>query len=298
MVASGNDFVVIEGGHQVILRQAQDSSAKDTERSRSARLPGHRALIRKICDRKYGIGADGLLILEKSRLADVRMRIFNSDGSEAEMCGNGARCVALFISAKRKAQRPALNDRSASRFLREVAKIDIETKAGIIKSEVRDNFVKIKLTDPKGIKLDIPVKINNRTIRVNFINTGVPHTVIFVEGLQTIDVKKLGSLIRYHRIFAPAGTNVNFVEVTDNQAIKIRTYERGVEAETLACGTGTVAAALVTSYKLQTNGEDKINVYTQGKEVLKVYFNKTGSKFFDVWLQGKAECVFNGKITF
>jgi len=268
-------------------------------------------LIRKICDRKYGIGADGLLILEKSRLADVRMRIFNSDGSEAEMCGNGARCVALFISAKRKAQRPAdrpmhpgLSDGQvphmcgASRFLREVAKIDIETKAGIIKSEVRDNFVKIKLTDPKGIKLDIPVRINNRTTRVNFINTGVPHTVIFVEGLQTIDVKNLGSLIRYHRIFKPQGTNVNFVEVTDNQTIKIRTYERGVEAETLACGTGTVAAALVTSYKLQTNGEDKINVYTQGKEVLKVYFNKTGSKFFDVWLQGKAECVFNGKITF
>ncbi len=265
MVASGNDFVVIEDSHKVTKSQS------------------HRTLIRKICDRKFGIGADGLLVLEKSRIANVRMRIFNSDGSEAEMCGNGARCVALFVSAKRKARS---------------AKIDIETKAGIIKSEVKDNLVKIKLTDPQGIKLDIPVRLNNRAIKVNFINTGVPHSVIFVEGLQAIDVNNLGSLIRYHRIFAPQGTNVNFVEVTDNQTIKIRTYERGVEGETLACGTGTVAAAIVTSCKLQTNGEGKINVHTQGKEVLKVYFNKAGSKFFDVWLQGKAECVFKGEIAF
>jgi len=266
MVASGNDFVVIEGARAI---------TKSATR---------RNLISRICDRKYGIGADGVLILEGTPSADVRMRIFNADGSEAEMCGNGARCVALFVSAQRKRKPLGL--------------INIETKAGIINSEVRGNLVKIKLTDPKGLTLDIPLRIGKRTLRVNFINTGVPHTVIFVAGLQKIDVQNLGNWIRYHRVFAPAGTNVNFVEPMDNHNIRIRTYERGVEGETLACGTGSVAAALLTGCKLRINGQDRINVHTQGKEVLKVYFNKNGLNFSNVWLQGKAECVFNGEIVF
>lgn len=200
------------------------------------------------------------------------------------MCGNGARCVALFIGAKRKRQFPT--------------SIDIETKAGIIESQVQADSVKIKLTDPNDVTLDIPLRIGRRCLRVNFINTGVPHTVIFVAGLQNISVHNLGNWIRYHRIFAPAGTNVNFVEVMDNHNIKIRTYERGVEDETLACGTGSVAAALVTSCKLQTNGQGRINVHTQGKEALKVYFNQQGWNFSDVWLQGMAEQVFNGEFAF
>ena len=273
MVASGNDFVLVEGGGAI---------------TGSAR---RRALISSICDRKYGIGADGMLILEKSRRADVRMRIFNADGSEAEMCGNGARCVALFVGAKRTGQRP----RPASRFPRE---INIETKAGIIKSQVQANSVKIKLTDPKDITLDIPLRIGRRCLRVNFVNTGVPHTVIFVSGLQKIDVRNLGNWVRYHRIFAPAGTNVNFVEAMDNRNIRIRTYERGVEDETLACGTGSVAAALITGCKLQNSGHGQINVHTQGKEVLKVYFTQQGCDFSDVWLQGRARPVFNGVYAF
>jgi diaminopimelate epimerase len=267
MVASGNDFVVIKEDS----RQITGSASRTT-------------LIKKICDRKYGVGADGLLAVENSPCADARMRIFNPDGSEAEMCGNGARCVALFASVKQKRQRPNL--------------INIETKSGIIASEVNAHLVKIKLTDPRQIKENIPIKINNRTLRVNFINTGVPHAVIFVSGLQKIDLQNLGSNIRYHRIFRPAGANVNFVEAIDNHNIKIRTYERGVEAETLACGTGSVAAALITSCKLKSEGRGKINVHTQGKEILKVYFDKCGAKFFDVWLEGKAACVFKGEIAF
>jgi diaminopimelate epimerase len=281
MVASGNDFVVIAGARQV------------------TGAANRRALISRICDRKYGIGADGLLILEKSPRADVRMRIFNPDGSEAEMCGNGARCVALFVGAKRTRKRPTLYDASASRFLRErPVSLDIETKAGIIKSEVRGKLVKIKLTAPEDVTLDIPLRIGRRTLRVNFINTGVPHTVIFVAGLENIDVQNLGNWVRYHRIFAPAGTNVNFVEAMDNRNIRIRTYERGVEDETLACGTGSVAAALITGCKLQSNGQDYINVHTQGKEALKVYFTKSGLKFSNVWLQGRAACLFNGEFLF
>jgi diaminopimelate epimerase len=282
MVASGNDFVVTEIKNQ------------------KSKIKNLNNLARKICDRKYGVGADGLLVLEKSRRADIRMRIFNPDGSEAEMCGNGARCACLYMSAKLPAQ--PLNFRRDPEYRegerREKAKttkLKIETKAGIIESEVHDKNVKIKLTDPRDIKLDIPIKINNRSLRVNFINTGVPHTVVFVDGLREIDVENLGRQIRGHRIFQPAGTNVNFVEVIDEHSLKIRTYERGVEEETLACGTGSVAAALITSCKLQVNGRVRMDMYTQGEEVLAVYFEKSGFRFSNVWLQGRAERVFKGE---
>ncbi|MFA5287701.1 MAG: diaminopimelate epimerase, partial [Candidatus Omnitrophota bacterium] len=206
MVASGNDFVVVENN---------ELSAKS------------------VCDRKFGIGADGLLVLGKSRSADIKMRIFNADGSEAEMCGNGARCTAFF----------AVHQLACSK------KVSIETKAGIIKAEVNKDIVRIKLTEPKGLNLDIPIKINGRLLRVNFINTGVPHAVIFVSGIDKIDVDNIGRAVRYHKRFSPAGTNVNFVEVLGKDAIRIRTYERGVEGETLACGTGSTAAALVFALK-------------------------------------------------
>jgi diaminopimelate epimerase len=257
MVASGNDFVLIKLGYPVI------------------RLSGYPSLAKNICDRKFGVGADGLLILEKSKIADIKMRIFNADGSEAQMCGNGARCVALYLSKR---------------------KVKIETKAGIIVSEVNDDSVKIKLTDPKNIKLNIPIIVNNRQLKVNFINTGVPHTVIFVEGLDKIDVVGLGRQIRYHRHFAPAGTNVDFVEPINNNSLKIRTYERGVEDETLACGTGAVASALLTTYHLPLTTYGRINVYTKSGEVLKVYFNRINNRFQNVWLEGKARIVYTGQI--
>ena len=265
MVASGNDFVIVE-----LRAKGFPSTALGTR--------GLRALAGKICDRKYGIGADGLLVLEKSGKAGIKMRIFNADGSEAEMCGNGARCVALWYSARRMAH-----------------SVKIETKAGIIESRVNGDNVKIKLTNPKGLKLEIPLKVNNRTLHVNFINTGVPHTVIFVEGLDKIDVRNLGRQIRLHKKFSPAGTNVNFVEVLNNNTIRVRTYERGVEDETLACGTGSVASALITSYMLQAPGSKCINVRTQSGEVLKVYCKENQNSFSDAWLEGRVNIVYKGE---
>ena len=250
MVASGNDFVVIA-------------------------TPKLLTLARKVCDRKYGIGADGLLLLEKSKKADIRMRIFNVDGSEAEMCGNGARCTALWAKSKN---------------------LKIETKAGIIESEVVNSNVKIKLTDPKDIKLGIPIRVNNRLLKLDFINTGVPHAVIFVEGLEKIEVSALGREIRYHRQFAPAGTNVNFVEVVDNNSIQVRTYERGVEDETLACGTGSVASALI--FALKSGAHEKIKVHTRGGEIIRVYFMLQRNRFSDVWLEGKVSMVFKGEFLY
>lgn len=246
MVASGNDFIVVE---------KNELSAKSA------------------CDRKFGIGADGVLVLEKSKVADIKMRIFNADGSEAEMCGNGARCAALFAARSKE--------------------ISLETLAGIIKAEVSKDTVRINLTEPKGLKLNIPINVNGRKLRVNFINTGVPHAVIFVSGIEDIDVDAIGKAVRYHKEFAPKGTNVNFVEPLGKGAIRIRTYERGVEGETLACGTGSTASALI--FALINNESNLIKVNTQSKEVLKVYFNKDKNKFKDIWLEGKAKIVYKGE---
>lgn len=258
MVASGNDFVVVN----------------------DKLLPSPSSVARKICDRKFGIGADGMLLLSSSKKADIRMRIFNADGSEAEMCGNGARCSALFVRRQTQASK---------------RHILIETKAGLIESWIEKDRVRIKLTDPLDLMLDIPLKLT-RALKVNFINTGVPHAVIFVEGLDKLDVFELGRQIRFHQAFAPKGTNVNFVEVLSQDTIRVRTYERGVEGETLACGTGVTASALITSFKFFLPKINLIKVITESGETLKVSFKRINNSFKDVWLEGKVQIVFNGEI--
>ena len=276
MVASGNDFVVINNRIEYRVSRIE-------------------LLAKKMCDRIYGIGADGLLLLDKSKGADIRMRIFNADGTEAEMCGNGARCAALWLKSKISAEGARLPDGQGSASGGKNEKLKIETKAGMIESEVNGNDVRIKLTEPKNIKLDVPIKVKNRLIKVNFINTGVPHTVIFVEGLDKIDVAGIGKEIRQHKEFKPGGTNVDFVQILDDDSIKVRTYERGVEDETLACGTGSVASALITAMRYTPGIMRKINVRTQSGEVLKVYFDKIGNNFKNVCLEGKAKIIFKGE---
>lgn len=258
MVASGNDFVVVN--------RLSGLSAYPLKK-----------IAKNICDRKYGVGADGLLVLEKSKKADVRMRIFNPDGSEVQMCGNGARCVALLESQSRKTAKP---------------QVKIETRAGMIDSQVKENNVKIRLTDPKNIKLDIPVKLGGRQIKVNFINTGVPHAVVLTEGLKKMDIVPLGRALRYHKKFLPAGTNVDFVEALSHDSIRVRTYERGVEDETLACGTGSVASSLI--FALKTGAADKVYAHTRGQEILSVYFTKLADKIKNVWLEGKSKVIYEG----
>jgi len=270
VVASGNDFVVID---------SSPLSALNCQR-----------LAKKICNRKYGAGADGALLLEKSRKADIRMRIFNADGSEADMCGNGARSAALYYSQHR-----AVSTQPST--------LKIETKAGIIEARVLKDTVKIKLTDPKEYQKKIPLVIHGRKLKVNFINTGVPHTIVFVQAIEQIDVTNIGREIRYHKYFSPAGTNVNFVEMVNKTTLKARTYERGVEDETLACGTGAAASAIVFALQpaclvgRQAGSSlcKKINVITQGGETLKVYFKKEADRISDVWLEGRAKIVYKGE---
>lgn len=260
MVASGNDFCVI------------DNTAGKFDTKRLV------VLAREMCDRKFGAGADGLLVLEKSRRADARMRIFNADGSEAEMCGNGARCFATHL---------------VSRARKNAGGFSFETKAGIIASVVKKGSARVRLTDPGPVSLDAQVNILGRTVRVNSVNTGVPHAVVFVEGLPKIDVDALGRAIRYHVKFAPAGTNADFVEVTGPDSIAIRTYERGVEGETLACGTGSCAAALVAN-ALYGIGDGSMKVKTAGGETLTIYFARRQGRYSDLWLEGTVRTVYTG----
>ncbi len=269
MVGAGNDFIVIEPNSKL----------------------DYVAFTRTVCARHMGIGADGVLILEKSKTSDHRMRIINADGSEAEMCGNGARCMAAYIVAKH----PPLK-----KFF------GIETLAGEILAEANGEEATVRLSNPKDYEPNIEIKVGGKVMTVHYIDTGVPHVIVFVEGLQEVDVNTLGKVIRNHPRFAPRGTNVNFVEPASkaggkgqNAMVAVRTYERGVEAETLACGTGSVAAALVSFMQLNPGVREKksaaIKVLTSSKEVLEVAFDLHKDGHIDnVWLYGTAKTIATG----
>ena len=258
-VATGNDFIIIDN--------RASSIGED--------IP---AFARRVCDRKRSIGADGLLLIEKSGAADFRMRIFNQDGSEAQMCGNGSRCAALYAKEKKMAG----------------ARMTIDTLAGTLEASVKDDTVKVRLTDPKEIKWNLCLMIDKCPYKLSFADTGVPHVVHFVDDLDKVNVKELGSHLRYHKEFAPAGTNADFVKVLDKHSIRIRTYERGVEDETLACGTGAVASAIISAESEKMSSP--ITVHTRGGESLKVYFEIVDGNFRDTYLEGRAELVFEGEI--
>ncbi len=255
IVGSGNDFVVVDNRKNLIKNRKK--------------------LAIKLCDRKFGVGADGLLFLEKSKVADFKMRIFNPDGSEAEMCGNGLRCILRFINEKSISKKKKLN---------------IETKAGILDGEIKGRDIKVKIKILENPILNIEIPIDNQKITGHFINTGVPHTIIFVDNVEDVDLSTVGPKIRYNKIFGKNGTNVDWVEIVKNGYIKIRTYERGVEGETLSCGTGAVASAIITS--LTYRMPSPINVITKSKEILKVYFEKNFEK---IYLEGKTFYTFKGE---
>lgn len=255
MTASGNDFILINNFEQRVPPEAGPWLAQ------------------KLCRRALSVGADGLILLEPPQgEADFAWRFFNADGSEAEMCGNGGRCAARFAVAEGLAP-PALV---------------FETLAGPIRAEVKGDWVKIQLPPPQGLKLDLPVD----ELIVSFINTGVPHVVCFTNEIEAVPVKKLGAKIRFHPTFQPAGANVNFVQVVGPQKIRVRTYERGVEDETLACGTGATASALVAVQKGLV--QPPVEVETQGGEVLRIVFE--ANRLEEVFLEGKANFVYQARL--
>ena len=259
MNGAGNDFVMIDNR----LGDLQLGSAQ----------------IAKICDRHRGVGADGVLILERAANgAHFRMRYYNADGGEAEMCGNGARCFARY----------------ADRVAGPREKVSFETPAGVIGAEIQGELVRLQMSEPKDMRLAFEIALPDRKVTAHFVNSGVPHVVVPTNDLETVDVRGLGSSIRRHELFAPKGANVNFLRERGPRQIAIRTYERGVEDETLACGTGVVASALI--FAATKNVDGPIGVLVRGGNELQVGFEKSGNQFRDVTLTGPADFVFEGTI--
>ena len=263
MSGSGNDFVVMDNRDKAFSSKPE--------------------LIAKICDRHEGVGADGMLLLEQSKKASFRMAYFNSDGSRASMCGNGARCMAFFAKEQHVVR---------SHF-------SFETDAGIINAAIDENIVKIQLSDAHSYVPSMKVKVKGKTYPVAFLNTGVPHAVVFVKNIEKLDVRTLGREFRFHSAFGKAGTNVNFVQKLDHQTLRVRTYERGVEDETLACGTGVSASAIVSALKGLVSLPALCK--TTGGDILEVNFERQESDASkpatQVTLCGPVRVTFKGEVT-
>lgn len=260
-VAAGNDFVIIDNKDGGI-----DPAAIDYPK-----------MALDICRRKLSVGADGLLVLESSRNADFKMRVINPDGSEVDMCGNGARCSALYAASSGWGN-----------------ELTLETGAGILSAKVDEENIKLKMSDPKDIDLEIKLGIGSNMMIVHRINTGVPHVIHLVDDIEKYKVVETGRKVREHTLFAPDGTNVDFIGKVVNNCASVRTYERGVEDETLACGTGAVASAIVLG--LLGFAESPVSIRTQSGDVLSIYFNISGDKVTDVYLRGSAYIVCVGEI--
>lgn len=272
MNGAGNDFVLLD--------------------NRSGGLVLDAAALARLCERHRGVGADGVLVVERpqTRHADYRMRYYNADGGEAEMCGNGARCFARFAAR--------LAEAGGGGAGRDQEFISFETVAGMIRAQIGGEAVTLDMSEPsEGKDLGELTAAGRSLPRAWFLNTGVPHVVVPVAAVAPVNVRGLGAAIRHHARFAPKGANANFFEVLGPREILLRTYERGVEDETLACGTGATAAALVHAEMNGCEGAGTIAVRVRSGDTLHVGFERTGPfQFPRVTLGGPAEFVFNGEI--
>ncbi len=267
MSGAGNDFIVIDHRVALIPEAEQAGFAK------------------RVCRRMFSVGADGLILIENSAVADFCWRFYNGDGSVAEMCGNGARCAARFAYTKGIAG----------------ARMSFETLAGIIEAEIcsDDDTVRLRMTAPCDFRTNLSVILAGQEKNLSFVNSGVPHAVLFMEEEESVPVQEWGKVVRFHPLFQPAGTNVNFVQKLAENTLRVRTYERGVEDETMACGTGAVASALfAATYGLVSS---PVTVITSGGERLIVLFDlqvgQHGPQAENVFLQGPARIIYEGKLT-
>jgi len=260
MSGSGNDFILIDNREAVVPAENRPQ------------------FVSQVCRRKMSAGADGLILVERSDRVDFSWDFYNSDGSVAEMCGNGARCVARFAHLQGIA----------------TERMAFETIAGIIHAQVMDDAVRIKMTAPQDMLIGAELELVGQTVHFSSVNTGVPHAVIAIDHIDSAEVVEKGQLIRHHPQFAPAGTNVNFIAPLNGSLWTVRTYERGVEDETLACGTGIVASALVLA---ETKGlPSPITLETRSGSRLKVYYAKTNHGYADIFLEGDARMIYAGQL--
>ena len=269
MSGAGNDFVVLDNREHIVSDPI--------------------VFAQLVCDRRKGVGADGLLLLEGSNKADFAMKYFNSDGSFGGMCGNGGRCISRFAYTKH------IVDRTDLKF---------EALEHIYSASILDEDVKLLMKAPTDFRINQEVRISRLNIRFHFVNSGSPHCVIFLNenrnlasSLEELDVHTLGREIRKHGVFSPEGTNVNFVEENDVTSFSVRTYERGVEAETLACGTGSVAVALIANQVKKSLSPVTLRV--RSGEFLSVGFIRENDTLYnDVSLSGSAHIVFTGTVKY
>jgi diaminopimelate epimerase len=268
MTGAGNDFILFD--------ELQQEGAKDWPR-----------LAPVLCDRRYGIGADGLLILAPSPDSDFRMDYYNADGSFGGMCGNGGRCAAAFYMEKLS--------RNETRF----------TALGDSYTAHRSGpDIVLRMKDPHDLRLNMRLEVDGISLPFHYIDTGAPHAVFFeselperVKQIVSSDgIVNLGRRIREDPYFKPGGTNVDFVRLRDSDSVSMRTYERGVEDETLACGTGATACSVISA--LVQGLRPPIEVLTRSNEKLKVRFNQGGGRVRDVDLEGPAVAVYRGEWIF
>lgn len=260
MTGAGNDFIVIDDRLNVIGNDARE-------------------LAKQLCRRRLSVGADGLILVVPSTRADFRMRYFNPDGSEADMCGNGGRCVARFA-----------HDKDIAGTV-----MTFESRSGLHDAQILGgDDVLLKMAEPRAMILNNYFPIAGERRALHRINTGVPHAVCEVENLADFPVVETGRIIRYLSAFVPEGTNADFIEVLDEHTVALRTYERGVEDETLACGTGAVAAALISSALGKTR--PPVAVHTRGGKTLTIGFYMSDVGFCDVTLSGNAETIYEGAL--
>jgi diaminopimelate epimerase len=263
MSGSGNDFILIDNRSAPIGPEAGPE------------------LARHLCRRKVSVGADGLILIENDEEVDFCWRFFNADGSSAEMCGNGGRCAARLAHVLGICG----------------ARLSFRTLAGVVRAEVLDSRVKLQMTAPQDLRLGETLELEDCTVTVHSVNTGVPHAVFILDRYDELggqDVVGRGREVRYHSRYAPAGTNVNFVAVLGAQELAIRTYERGVEDETLACGTGATAAALVAAAEGLV--APPVSVRTKSGEHLVVHFNAGRAVPEEVYLEGEATVIYQGRL--
>lgn len=257
MHGAGNDFILVD--------------------DRGGAFPcGDRRWIRALCERRTGIGSDGLILIQVSGKSDFRMRFFNPDGTEADLCGNGARCVARFAHEIGAAP----------------ADMSIETAAGNVRARVIGGKVMLDLPAPSGFSMNLELDVAGQKRLCHRVVLGVPHAVTEPADWDTIDVARVGSALRRHPAFAPAGTNVDFVRIEPDGTVRIRTFERGVEAETLACGTGMAAAAVILGRLGRVH--PPVELECAHGDRLSVNFVLTGAGAERVTLLGPAETVFDG----
>jgi diaminopimelate epimerase len=266
MTGTGNDFILIDNRKRII----DSDNCQD--------------FIRRICRHKLSVGADGVILIENDSEVDFRWRFFNSDGSEPEMCGNGSRCAARFAYLTGIVDNPRMAFR---------------TKAGIIKAELWDTKVKVQMPVPHSLKKDIEIDVDGLSFSLDFINSGVPHAICFMKDekeLEEADVQHWGHALRFHQCFQPEGANIDFVWIRNDRQIMVRTYERGVEGETLACGTGCIASVLLSAIRNQM--ASPVEVLVRSGELLTIYFQSAPDQQIpqDVYLEGEARIAYEADL--